>query len=186
MADFNTAQLEYMLSKGLTLADAIEIAKLGKKRSSNAERQARWRARQRGESVTNNVTDNVTDNALPPPIDNNHTPPVSSNDETTRLPKRAVSPAKPEDVSDQVWGDFLRHRKAKKAPVSDTVIAGLRREAAKAGWTLEAALSECVVRGWQAFKSEWVEAAKPQKTAQNDDFLAHLQRRKRAEGVPSG
>ena len=32
----------------------------------------------------------------------------------------------------------------------------LQTEADKAGWTLEQALSECCLRGWQAFKADWV------------------------------
>ena len=32
----------------------------------------------------------------------------------------------------------------------------ITNEANKAGWTLEKALEECVVRGWQAFKADWV------------------------------
>jgi len=31
----------------------------------------------------------------------------------------------------------------------------------KAGWTLEKALEECVVRGWQAFKADWVVKPNP-------------------------
>ena len=50
----------------------------------------------------------------------------------------------------------MAHRKAKRAPVSATVIAGIQREAAKAGWTLERALVECMTRGWQSFKADWV------------------------------
>lgn len=69
----------------------------------------------------------------------------------------APTPAKPDGVSDQVWLDFVRHRKAKNAPVSLTVIAGISREAASAGWTIEKALTECVVRGWRSFKAEWVQ-----------------------------
>lgn len=62
----------------------------------------------------------------------------------------------PDDVSGDVWSDFLALRRAKKAPLTETALAGIRREADKAGWSLEAALSECVVRGWQGFKADWV------------------------------
>jgi hypothetical protein len=36
------------------------------------------------------------------------------------------------------------------------VIDGIQAEADKAGFTLEDALKESVVRGWQSFKAEWV------------------------------
>lgn len=62
---------------------------------------------------------------------------------------------RPENVSDQVWEDFILHRKNKKAPVTQTVINSLKEEADKAGITVEAALKECCVRGWQGFKADW-------------------------------
>lgn len=64
--------------------------------------------------------------------------------------------SKPDDVSSQVWSDWIAHRKAKRATVSSTVVDSVRREAQRAGWTLEAALVEVVARGWQGFKAEWV------------------------------
>lgn len=63
---------------------------------------------------------------------------------------------KPAAVSEEVWQDFLAHRKAKKSKVTNTAVEGIRREAHKAGWTLEAALQEICSRGWQGFKAEWV------------------------------
>jgi len=41
------------------------------------------------------------------------------------------------------------------------VIEGIAKEASKAGWFLEDALKETIVRNWQSFKAEWV-AVKPQ------------------------
>lgn len=63
---------------------------------------------------------------------------------------------KPENVSAQVWQDFLAHRKAKKAPVTETVINRFAQEAQKIGWTLEQALVESCAQNWQGFKAEWV------------------------------
>jgi hypothetical protein len=40
--------------------------------------------------------------------------------------------------------------------LTETALDGIQREAQKAGWTLESALQECVVRGWRGFKAEWV------------------------------
>lgn len=61
----------------------------------------------------------------------------------------------PDGVSDLVWQAFLKIRKAKRAPITEIAIAGIRREAAQAGITLEEALTECVTRGWQSFKADW-------------------------------
>ena len=74
----------------------------------------------------------------------------------TETKKKATSVAPPEGVSDSVWQDFKTLRKAKRAPITQKAIDGIVREANKAGWTVEQALSECCFRGWQAFKAEWV------------------------------
>jgi hypothetical protein len=64
---------------------------------------------------------------------------------------------KPDDVSQGCWDDFLAHRKQKRAIVTERVINRIRDEADLAGYTLEEALNECVDRGWQGFKAEWVQ-----------------------------
>ena len=70
--------------------------------------------------------------------------------------KHATKIAKPDGVDQNIWNDFLDLRKAKRAPLSNTALAAIEREAAKAGWSLNEALAECIARGWQGFKSEWV------------------------------
>ena len=62
----------------------------------------------------------------------------------------------PEGVSQQVWDSFVKQRKTKKAQVTDLVINGIKKEADKAGWTMDMALNEIVVRNWVSFKAEWV------------------------------
>ena len=68
---------------------------------------------------------------------------------------------KPENVSEQIWGDFVIHRKNKKAVITQTVIDNIIRESQKANWTLEEALKEMISRNWTGFKSGWVESKKP-------------------------
>ena len=63
---------------------------------------------------------------------------------------------KPESVSQQVWNDFLTLRKAKRAPLTETALAMIEKESEIAGLTLQDALTECVTRGWQSFKADWV------------------------------
>jgi len=63
---------------------------------------------------------------------------------------------RPADVSDQVWSDFIAHRKSKKGTVTETVINRYRNEAAKIKWTLEQAIIESCAQNWQGFKAEWV------------------------------
>jgi hypothetical protein len=74
----------------------------------------------------------------------------------TEAKKKATVVATPEGVSDSVWQEFKSLRKAKKAPITQRAIDKISEEANLAGWTLEKALEECIVRGWQAFKADWV------------------------------
>ena len=78
----------------------------------------------------------------------------------TEKKQKATDVATPDGVSQSVWDDFKTLRKAKKAPITQRAVDGIIAEANKAGWLLEQALTECVVRGWQSFKAEWV-ADKP-------------------------
>lgn len=59
-------------------------------------------------------------------------------------------------VNPQVIKDFKALRKAKKATITPTAVEGIKREAEKAGYTLERALKTCCERGWAGFKAEWV------------------------------
>ena len=78
--------------------------------------------------------------------------------ETEKEKRRSATFVKPDDVSDSVWADFLAHRKVKKSPVTETVIATFRREASKAGVSLEEAMRVCCSRGWQGFDASWLGA----------------------------
>jgi hypothetical protein len=74
---------------------------------------------------------------------------------------------KPAGVGDQVWDDFIALRKAKRAPLSATALASIAKEAEKAAMHIEEALTECVTRGWQSFKAEWM---KPKTTTKPERF----------------
>lgn len=70
------------------------------------------------------------------------------------IEKKTVSP--PNGVSITVWQDFQKLRRTFKAPITETAMAGIQREADKAGYSLEKALTTCVERSWRGFKSEWI------------------------------
>jgi hypothetical protein len=74
--------------------------------------------------------------------------------EQKKAPASAV--ARPEGVAPQTWTDWLTLRKAKKAAVTETALNGIRREAERAGVTLNEALSTCCERGWTGFKADWL------------------------------
>jgi uncharacterized protein YdaU (DUF1376 family) len=96
------------------------------------------------------------------PRTNNHKP----------VKEKATVVATPHGVSDSVWQDFVKHRKAKKAQVTQTVIDGIQREADKAGWPLDAALRECITRNWQSFKADWVADKNLSQTGQMNQRVA--------------
>lgn len=102
-------------------------------------------------------------------LTNNHKP-VTNNQIDI---KRTSAPVCPEGISLQVWNDYLAVRKAKRSPLTATALTAIEKEAGKAGWSLEKALSECVSRGWVGFKAEWVDKLSTQKLsfAERDEIL---------------
>lgn len=77
---------------------------------------------------------------------------------TAETEPKAKRIARPDDVSEQVWQDWLLHRKRKRAAVTATALDGIRREATAAGMTLEAALVHSIAQGWQGFRADWMRA----------------------------
>lgn len=63
-------------------------------------------------------------------------------------------------VEEQHAKDWLAIRKAKRAPLTETALDGVIREAKIAGITLAQAIKESAERGWQGFKASWL-ASKP-------------------------
>lgn len=165
---------------------AKDEARREARRANNADRQRRFKARRRGEVVADNagnalpsVTERDPSLSRPLSPQTPHTPTHTHPDNITPRVK-GCAVAKPDDVPPQVWTDFLAHRRAQKAPVSETAVAGMRREAGKAGWTLADAMAECVSRGWRGFKADWVQAP-PAKPPDGGDFMSHLISRR--EGI---
>ena len=121
-----------------------EIEKVGdKSQKASASAKARWNKVCDANALQTQSEGNATHNTLPITQDTEHK-------------KKATIVAPPEGVSDSVWQEFKSLRKAKKAPITQRAIDKISEEANLAGWTLEKALEECIVRGWQAFKAEWV------------------------------
>ena len=58
-------------------------------------------------------------------------------------------------VSEQAAKDWLTVRKAKRAPLTQTAVDDLRREAGKAGITIAEAVEICAKKNWQGFNSTW-------------------------------
>ena len=89
-------------------------------------------------------------------LTNNHKP-ITNNHKTVKIKEP------PDGVSTETWSDFLLLRKETRAPVTETIIKGIRKEADKSGLTVQEALEHCCVSGWQSFKAEWYENLKSKK-----------------------
>lgn len=113
-----------------------EISKY-KERLINASKAGKASAQQRlnGRSTTRQLTNNQE------PITNNQN-------------KKTITT--PDGVSESVFQDYVKLRNKLKAPVTETAINGLKREAKKAGMNLEEVMVLCCQNGWRGFKSDWV------------------------------
>lgn len=85
--------------------------------------------------------------------------------------KVAVAP-RPDDVSENVWNDWVALRKKKGTTISLTAIEGAREEAAKIGWTLQQFLVEWCTRGSQGLKADWIKPPEKQSFAQQAADIA--------------
>jgi hypothetical protein len=88
---------------------------------------------------------------------------------------------KPDEVSDNTWNDFLVTRKSHKALLTETALDGIKSEANKAGWTLEAALKKCCERNWRSFDSTWVN--KPTDNYRQNNFNQPQAQSKTMQGI---
>ncbi len=66
-------------------------------------------------------------------------------------------------IARDVVRDFKAMRSKQRAAITPTAVAGIKREADKAGITLEAALVMCCERNWRGFKADWVTDSPPGK-----------------------
>jgi hypothetical protein len=69
---------------------------------------------------------------------------------------KATSVACPPDVDQQIWDDWKQLRKAKKAPVTETVVNSARKEASKANMSFSDFLSVWCARGSQGLQADWL------------------------------
>lgn len=96
-------------------------------------------------------------NANHEPLTNNQD--VSPNGDTRAPRSQSITAAMLVDqhgVDEQVAKDYLAIRKAKRAPLTATALAGLEREFKIAGLTVSAGIQICASRGWQGFSAKWL------------------------------
>lgn len=188
------ASLKKVLARFFTLEDGFyvraqwekELAEFKDKGAINSENaKKRWAKRREATESQAKESDSVatvcdshanrTSSHAKSCLTNNQEPitnkDISSNEEIYTPPAAAPAPrkrsapvARPEDVETQHWSDWLQTRKAKKLPLTQTALDGIRREAEKAGLSLDQAIAVCCERGWAGFKASWYEK---DKTEQN-------------------
>jgi uncharacterized protein YdaU (DUF1376 family) len=98
------------------------------------------------QSVISGIPDDSQNNLNHKPLTTNH------------KPKRdgATSVACPPDVDQQIWDDWKQLRKAKKAPVTETVVNSARKEASKANMSFSDFLAVWCARGSQGLQADWL------------------------------
>ena len=64
-------------------------------------------------------------------------------------------------IDGQLAQDYIALRKSHRAPITQTALKGIEREANSAGLSLEQALTICCERGWRGFRAEWLHSAQP-------------------------
>lgn len=95
--------------------------------------------------------------------------PLPNKEKKTREPRfDAVASLKYFGVGETLAGEWLAFRRAKRAPVSQTVIDVFHAEAGRARLTMAEVLSVSISRGWTGFKAEWV-AKDPPRFASRED-----------------
>lgn len=95
--------------------------------------------------------------------------------------KRASVPDKPDDVEQQTWDDWLALRRAKKAPVTSTVLANAIKEAEKAGLSLDGFLSVWCARGSQGLEASWLKPSEKGQAFQPGEPAWRKEQRERTE-----
>lgn len=93
----------------------------------------------------------------------------------TKEKKQKKAAVKPEGFPVELWDDFLTLRNRQRKPLTETALKGLVREATKAGWTLEKAISHCCMKGWIGFDANWVKE-KMSNVEQRQSTMAQLTR----------
>ena len=130
-------------------------ASAAKRASERAERLANLNASSTAvEQPLNSVGSFVQLTSNQEPVTSNHKRKVPS-------PALDLFP----EVDERIVADFKALRAKKKAPVTATAIAGIKREADAAGLSLEDALRICCERGWAGFESKWIAEAAQKMTA---------------------
>lgn len=156
---------------------ALDHAKADDKRSKDAERQRQHRARNavsRDVTVTGcDIADSVTSDPLSlPPNENISNPPTHTPGTQTPAHVRGGDFPRLDCAKPDVWRDFLKNRRKKNLPNTETAHRKLVRDltamAAQTGWPPGKVFEACVEQGWGAiYETDEMKAAKNERSNQN-------------------
>jgi uncharacterized protein YdaU (DUF1376 family) len=126
-----------------------------KSQIEQASRAGKASAEARAKKIKANVQQNTNARSTTVQPTTNHKPLTNNHINT------------PNGVALTLWSDFLILRRAKKLPITNTALDGIKREADKAGITLNEAITICCERGWGGFKADWLKAEAVAKEKEN-------------------
>ena len=151
--------------------------------------------------MTPSIVSNCTDSSYQNDTSNNHKTTTETTTKTTDIDNASddacvSAPAKAKrqnrkadaiallvanGVSEQIANDFMAVRTGKRAgTLTETAMNGIATQAAKAGLTVEQAVTVCIDRNWVGFNADWI---KPTHTRVNKTDSSWLLLKSRKEAV---
>ena len=122
-------------------------------RASNSAENGTVKQSQKRNSPKNGTVPNLPGNSTVFP----HKQSQKRDTEPSRtIREPSIKVLRPDDVEDSLWREWVSHRKAKRAAVTEGVLKTFRQEATKASFTLADAMRKSIDRGWTGFEAEWV------------------------------
>ena len=80
---------------------------------------------------------------------------------TNHKPRTINHITTPEGVSESLWIEFINYRKKLKAPVTETVLKRLTKEANLANMPMNTVIETIMFKGWRSFDATWIKEEKP-------------------------
>lgn len=141
----NAATIEFLLTKGLTGEDLLEVARRSEMRSdpTATERKRRQRDRERMSRVTSRRD--------APPYEDTSTPSSETEVSSEKGKGRANPFPKPEWAEQQVWADFLGNRKTRRLKNTATAYRGFLEDIERLTddeWPPGRLLEHAARKGW--------------------------------------
>ena len=97
-------------------------------------------------------------------LTNNHKPITNNQEIDISKPKRSASSLLSDfGIVGTLAKDFISLRSKKNAPITETALNRMKKQADKAGLLMSEAVEVCIERNWQGFNAEWY-GEKPKQT----------------------